>query len=153
MFSYRRATEIDEAVEVLGVADDGLKVIAGGQSLLPMINLGLARPEELLDVGDITALAGTTVADGTVTVGATVRHASLERPDDTLRDAAPLLPLAARRIGHAAIRERGTFGVALLTATRVRSGRQWRWRLMPTSWSARLAANGAFRHATSTWVR
>ena len=113
MFTYQRATDIDHALELLGAAGDDLKVLAGGQSLLPMINLGLARPNRLLDIGGVDALGETVVDQRTVRLGALVRHAQLERPGEDVRRAAPLLPNAARLIGHTAIRERGTFGGSL----------------------------------------
>ena len=78
-----------------------------------MMNLRLAQPSRLLDIGRIDELTGATVTDDVLRIGALVRHRELERPRPDIALAAPLLPEAAPRIGHVAIRECGTFGGSL----------------------------------------
>ena len=113
MVTYLRAEGLEHAIEVLADADDDLKILAGGQSLVPMMNLRLAQPSRLLDIGRIDELTGATVTDDVLRIGALVRHRELERPRPDIALAAPLLPEAAPRIGHVAIRECGTFGGSL----------------------------------------
>jgi carbon-monoxide dehydrogenase medium subunit len=116
VFSYVRAESLGHALEVLSSAADDVKVLAGGQSLLPVIAMGLATPDRLLDIGRLESLGGISAGDDRVIAGPLVRHRDLERLDGDLALAAPLLPLAAARIGHSAIRERGTFGGSLAHA-------------------------------------
>jgi carbon-monoxide dehydrogenase medium subunit len=106
-FDYVRPHSVGEAVEVLA-ADPDAKVIAGGQSLTPLLALRLARPSVLVDVGRLP-LAGVTVDGATLELGALVRHRTLETDAAVAREA-PLLALAAPHIGHVAIRNRGTIG-------------------------------------------
>ena len=114
-FGYCRASSVDEAVHALALRGDEAKVIAGGQSLVPMMNLRLVRPSFLVDVNRISELGHVSVVDDSVRVGAMVRHAQLETDSLVLRDA-PLLAVAARHIGHGAIRNRGTVGGSLAHA-------------------------------------
>lgn len=107
---YTRADSVAEALEALG-ADAEAKVLAGGQSLVPMLSLGLASPTLLVDIGALE-LAGLERRNGAVRVGALTRHRELERSAEV----AALLPLAAaaaRHIGNARVRNRGTFGGSL----------------------------------------
>jgi carbon-monoxide dehydrogenase medium subunit len=113
MLTYLRADGLEHALEVLAAADDDLKVLAGGQSLIPMMNLRLARPDRLLDIGRLDELSGARIDHDTVRIGALVSHRDLERSGPELARAVPLLAEAAPHIGHAAIRERGTFGGSL----------------------------------------
>jgi aerobic carbon-monoxide dehydrogenase medium subunit len=106
-FDYVVPTSVADAVTALA-ADDDAKVIAGGQSLAPLLALRLARPTMLVDVGRLP-LAGIAVDGDVLEVGALVRHRVLET-DPLLAQEAPLLPVAARHIGHVAIRNRGTLG-------------------------------------------
>jgi aerobic carbon-monoxide dehydrogenase medium subunit len=118
-FEYVRATSVDEVVEQLG-RDDGAKVIAGGQSLVPLMAMRLARPTLLVDVNDLHLDAVTMDLPldsdvGILRIGATIRHRRLEL-DPMIRRAAPLLAEAAALIGHPAIRVRGTIGGSLAHA-------------------------------------
>jgi aerobic carbon-monoxide dehydrogenase medium subunit len=108
-FVYRRPQAVDEVLELLGDGDPDVKILAGGQSLIPAISLGLAQPRVLLDINRIPELDYARIEAGEVVIGPLVRHSQLEKPDPELRRAAPLFPLAAELIGHAAIRNRGTF--------------------------------------------
>jgi carbon-monoxide dehydrogenase medium subunit len=106
-FVYHAPTGLDEALAVLAeVGDDG-KVLAGGQSLIPLLNMRLAAPGHLVDVGGVAGLDRLEVADGAVRVGATVRHRALERHAGA-SDANPLLGQALRHVAHPVIRNRGT---------------------------------------------
>lgn len=88
------------------VGDEG-KVLAGGQSLLPILNMRLASPAHLVDVNRVVGLGTILVDDGGVTVGATARHAAVER-DEAAFAVQPLLRQALRLVAHPAIRNRGT---------------------------------------------
>jgi carbon-monoxide dehydrogenase medium subunit len=98
---------VDEAVAVLSeVGHDG-KVLAGGQSLIPILNMRLASPGHLVDINRVADLAAVDVTDGSVRVGALVRHAGLEHHDGAYA-ALPLLRQALVNVAHPAIRNRGT---------------------------------------------
>ncbi len=107
-FTYVAPTTIEEAVSLLAAQKDS-KIIAGGQSLLPLLNLRLARCEALVDIGHITELTESSVTDSALHLGALVRHTYLEH-DDLVRMTQPLLAVAAAHIGHRAIRNHGTIG-------------------------------------------
>jgi aerobic carbon-monoxide dehydrogenase medium subunit len=108
-FQYRRPSTLDEALDLLAEGDDSTKILTGGQSLVPMISLGLAQPRVVLDLNRLPGLDEIRFADGHVAIGPLVRHRTLEHAHAALTEAAPLLPAAGRLIGHAAIRTRGTF--------------------------------------------
>jgi len=113
-FEYHRAGSVDEVVALLAEYADEAKVLAGGQSLVPLLSLRLARPAHLVDINRVADLA--TIANGTgMTVGAMVRHRAIER-SDVVRKANPLLADAVRFIGHGAIRNRGTIGGSIAHA-------------------------------------
>jgi carbon-monoxide dehydrogenase medium subunit len=111
-FEHHAAGSVDEAVGLLGELGDDVKVLAGGQSLVPLLALRLATPGHLVDVNGVTELASIGNGDGSGTglrIGATVRHRQVER-SAAVAAANPLLAAAVRRIGHTAIRNRGTIG-------------------------------------------
>lgn len=114
-FHYRRAETIDEAMSLL--ADDGedTKVLAGGQSLVALLNLRLARPEIVLDIGRLAELRGYEEQGGEVVVGAltTQRQLELDRSVATL---CPLLAAAIPFVAHVAVRNRGTIGGSIAHA-------------------------------------
>jgi CO/xanthine dehydrogenase FAD-binding subunit len=91
------------------------KVLAGGQSLVPMMNFRLARPAALVDINRVTGLAYVREGPGSVVIGALTRHRELER-SPVVRARCPLLAAAVPFIGHAAIRNRGTIGGSLAHA-------------------------------------
>ena len=106
-FVHHAPRTVDETVAVLAeVGDDG-KVLAGGQSLIPVLNMRLASPGHLVDVNGVAGLDAVDVTDTWVRVGALVRHAGLERHDGAAT-ALPLLRQAVRNVAHPAIRNRGT---------------------------------------------
>jgi carbon-monoxide dehydrogenase medium subunit len=104
-FGYCAPTTLAEAVSLLAEHGDDAKVIAGGQSLIPLLSLRLARPTVLVDLNGVPELAA---VDGT-SIGAMTRHRTVER-DAELARRVPLLAAAAPHIGHQAIRSRGTVG-------------------------------------------
>lgn len=110
-FVYVRPGSVDEAVQALVDAEGEAKLLAGGQSLVPLLALRMARPAVLVDVNHVPGLAGVHPEDGAVRVGALTRHAALTRQTDH-----PLLAEAARWIGHTAIRTRGTTGGSIAHA-------------------------------------
>jgi aerobic carbon-monoxide dehydrogenase medium subunit len=106
-FDYHRPTGLGEALAVLAEAGQHGKVLAGGQSLVPVLNMRLAAPRELIDINSLAELAYIRVGNGGVEVGALARHADVER-DDAAHEAIPLLRRATRHVAHATIRNRGT---------------------------------------------
>jgi len=110
-FAYHRPASLDEAVELLA-ADEDAKPLAGGQSLVPMLNFRLARPSALVDLGAIEEMRGIRVEDGVLVVGAMTTQWDLEHAPDAF----PLLREALSFVGHTATRCRGTVGGSLVHA-------------------------------------
>jgi carbon-monoxide dehydrogenase medium subunit len=106
-FVYHRPGTLEEALEVLEQVGDEGKVLAGGQSLIPMLSMRLAAPAHLVDINWVDGLATVEVEDETVRAGATVRHADLENHETAVR-AIPLLAQALGQVAHPTIRNRGT---------------------------------------------
>jgi aerobic carbon-monoxide dehydrogenase medium subunit len=104
-FDYLQPRSIDETLDALVKHGDEAKVLAGGQSLVPMLNMRLARPGVVVDINRVAALDDVTETEGVLTVGALVRQSTLER---WAQRRAPLIAETLRAIGHAAIRNRGT---------------------------------------------
>jgi aerobic carbon-monoxide dehydrogenase medium subunit len=104
-FDYAAPRSLDEAVAELGRHGDDAKVLAGGQSLVPMLNFRLARPRVVLDINRVTGLDTLVDSRGTLRVGALVRQRRLER---WAAGRSALLAAALGHIGHSAIRNRGT---------------------------------------------
>jgi len=104
-FEYHDPRELPEALERLAGFGDEAKILAGGQSLMPMLNLRLARPAAVVDINRVSGLDGLVVENGVLRVGALVRQRALERWALTR---APLLAAALRLVGHVAVRNRGT---------------------------------------------
>jgi aerobic carbon-monoxide dehydrogenase medium subunit len=104
---YHRPSTMDEALAVLASAGPGGKVLAGGQSLVPLLNMRLAAPERLIDINRLAELCYVRTAPDAVRVGALARHADTER-DPAARAALPLLREATACVAHPAIRNRGT---------------------------------------------
>jgi 2-furoyl-CoA dehydrogenase FAD binding subunit len=105
-FSYRRPETLDEALESLAGAT-GAKVLAGGQSLVPLLSMRLAAPAMLVDINGLPGLDHVTVTDDGVRVGALARHADV-LADEAARSRQPLLAMALSHVAHATIRNRGT---------------------------------------------
>jgi len=113
-FAYARAKTVDEALELLREAGGEAKLLAGGQSLVPVLAYRLMRPSHIVDIDSVTGLDGIAEQNGELELGALVRHARLEQA--RLRGAHGLLALAAGHIGHVPIRTRGTLGGSLAHA-------------------------------------
>ena len=113
-FEYVAPTTLDEAVSALAEHGEDAKVLAGGQSLIPLLSLRLARPTALIDLNGVEGLADVSI-NGSVSIGAITRHRTVERSAEIAR-AVPLLAAAVPYIGHAAIRTRGTIGGSLAHA-------------------------------------
>lgn len=114
-FSYTRASSVVDALELLARHGDQAKVLSGGQSLMPALNLRLSAPELLVDIGAIAELRGVAVANGVLRIGALTRHVDVLRSADIAKHA-PLLTEAIAHVAHPAIRNRGTFGGSLAHA-------------------------------------
>ena len=112
---YEAPTTVAEAIDLLAEHGDEASVLAGGQSLIPLLALRLARPEVLIDINGIDELSGVSAADGRVAIGAMTREYVAEE-SGTVADTLPLLAAALPLIGHEAIRSRGTIGGSLAHA-------------------------------------
>lgn len=105
---------VDEAVAALAeYAPEGGRILAGGQSLVPMMAFRLAQPAHLIDINGIDGIGAVTIADGTMRIPAGVRHAAFHRAPGGL---GPVLATVARHIAHLPIRTRGTFCGSLANA-------------------------------------
>ena len=114
-FAYLSPASVDEAVALLNDYRDSAKLLAGGQSLLPMMNFRLARPAYIIDLNRVQGLDYIIERDDTLRIGAMTRHRHLER-SDLVAQHYPLLHEAVAYIGHTAIRNRGTIGGSLAHA-------------------------------------
>ena len=114
-FDYEAPETVAAAVDLLAEHQDEASVLAGGQSLIPLLALRLARPAVLIDINGVQELSGLSAADGWLTVGAMTREYVAEE-SATVGDAVPLLAAALPLIGHEAIRNRGTIGGSLAHA-------------------------------------
>lgn len=114
-FDYRRASSVPEALDLLESFAGEAKLLAGGQSLLPVLNFRLNDPRALIDINGIAELSGCRRAGDTLIVGALTRHEEIET-SDLVRDTLPLLSQAIRFVAHPAIRTRGTIGGSIALA-------------------------------------
>lgn len=124
-FAYTAPDSVEGVLDALDRFGDEAKVLSGGQSLVPMMNFRLARPEVIVDIGRVAGLDHITVANGTLAVGARVRHIQLEVPTVATPSggSAPLggvlgslLAGVTHHVGHLPIRVRGTFGGSIAHA-------------------------------------
>ena len=106
-FRYERPSEVDEAVALLAEHGGEAKVLAGGQSLMPLMNMRLARPAVLVDITRIASLDSIEVDDGHLVVGAAARARDAEL-SPAVRERCPMLAESLRWVGHVEIRNRGT---------------------------------------------
>jgi carbon-monoxide dehydrogenase medium subunit len=114
-FDYIRPHSVEAAIALLATHGADAKLIAGGQSLLPALNLRLSAPGLLIDIGRLPELRGMTVADGVLRIGAGCTHAVVMVAPAVLAHA-PLIARALAEVAHPAIRSRGTFGGSLANA-------------------------------------
>jgi carbon-monoxide dehydrogenase medium subunit len=114
-FDYVRRASLPASLQALADAGEDAKVLAGGQSLVPMMNFRLARPTILVDVSRVDELQGIRDTGASLVIGAGVRQREAER-SSVVADGCPLLRQAIRHIGHPQIRARGTVGGSLAHA-------------------------------------
>jgi carbon-monoxide dehydrogenase medium subunit len=114
-FSYTRATSVVNALELLVAHGDSAKVLSGGQSLMPAMNLRLISPELIVDIGEIAELRGIAIRGDLLSIGALTRHVELLKSPEVAAYA-PLLTEAMAHVAHPAIRNRGTLGGSLAHA-------------------------------------
>jgi carbon-monoxide dehydrogenase medium subunit len=114
-FDYVRARSLPEALSLVQQHGEAAKIIAGGQSLVPALNLRLVTPALLVDIGGLAELKGISIGDGVVRVGALTRHVDLQRSPEIAKHA-PLIAQAVAHIAHPAVRNRGTIGGSLAQA-------------------------------------
>jgi CO/xanthine dehydrogenase FAD-binding subunit len=112
---YEAPGTVAEALDLLAEHQDEASVLAGGQSLIPLLALRLAQPAVLIDINGVEGLSGVSLTDGWVTIGATTREYVAEE-SATIAELVPLLAAALPLIGHEAIRSRGTVGGSLAHA-------------------------------------
>lgn len=113
-FAYERATTLEHALEWLHGHPDA-KILAGGQSLIPLMNFRLSRPQELLDINSLQGLSYVEHTGSTLRLGSLLHHQELHL-NPVVRDVCPVLSEAAGQVGHWAIRNRGTLGGSLVHA-------------------------------------
>jgi aerobic carbon-monoxide dehydrogenase medium subunit len=114
-FEYYAPTTIQEALSLLTQYGGEAKILAGGHSLLPIMNLRLAQPKALIDIGKIPGLSGIREENGTIVIGAMTTHYLVES-SSLLKQKVPILPETAAVIGDVQIRNRGTIGGSIAHA-------------------------------------
>ena len=107
-FNYHRPKKLDEAATTLSSAEDG-KLVAGGMTLIPTLKQRLAQPSDLVDLADLSELAGISVDDDTVIIGSMTRHCDVSASAE-VAEAIPALASLASHIGDSQVRHRGTIG-------------------------------------------
>ncbi|MGD9999227.1 MAG: xanthine dehydrogenase family protein subunit M [Ilumatobacteraceae bacterium] len=114
-FTYHRPHSVAEVLALLAVEPEDTRILAGGQSLVPLMALRLSRPAHVVDIAHVPELSGIEAGDGIIEIGAMTRQRDIEL-SPVLRNHVPLLAAAAGHIGHVAIRHRGTIGGSLAHA-------------------------------------
>lgn len=114
-FAHVKPSSLPQVFELLEEHGDEARILAGGQSLVAALNMRLLAPALLIDINGLSDLAGISMSDGTVRIGALTRHRALERSDEIGR-ALPLVAEAMPHVAHPAIRNRGTFGGSIAFA-------------------------------------
>ncbi|HEY5658722.1 MAG TPA: xanthine dehydrogenase family protein subunit M [Myxococcota bacterium] len=136
-FEYLRPESVDEALAQLASRGGDAKILAGGQSLVPMLNFRLLTPSALVDIGRLPGLDAIEPTQRGVRIGALARHRAIET-SPVVAEHLPILAAAARWIGHLAIRNRGTFGGSLAHADPAAE-----WPLLCTLLDAQIHTRGA----------
>ena len=114
-FAYARATSVTDAIALLAEYGERAKVLSGGQSLMPAMNLRLLAPDLIVDIGALDELRGITTQGGVLKIGALTRHVDLQHSAEVATHT-PLLKEAIAHVAHPAIRNRGTIGGSLAHA-------------------------------------
>ncbi len=112
VFRYVRAYSVEDASRVLAEEGEDAKVLAGGQSLVPMLNFRMSHPSALIDINRISTLSHLDITDGYLRIGALTRHHAVEM-SKLVGARFPLIAAAAKHVAHVTIRNRGTFGGSL----------------------------------------
>src|SRR5215510_8058296 len=114
-FHYVRAESVDEAIRLLAQHGDEARILAGGQSLMPTLNMRLSQPKVLIDINRIDALKGISIDGGMVRIGALTRHVEVIN-SPLIASHLPLIAEAMPHVAHVAVRNRGTFGGSIALA-------------------------------------
>jgi len=114
-FEYHTPATLQEAIALLKQYDGEAKILAGGHSLLPIMNLRLAQPKALIDIGKIPGLSGIREENGAIVIGAMTTHYQVES-SSLLKQEVPILPETAAVIGDVQVRNRGTIGGSIAHA-------------------------------------
>ncbi|RBY81602.1 xanthine dehydrogenase family protein subunit M [Geodermatophilus sp. TF02-6] len=114
-FQYARPTTVEEALQAIADGGDDVKILAGGQSLIPVMRLRLAAPETVVDLGRVAELRGVRDDGDAIVVGAMTTHSDVIR-DPLVQQYAPLVAEATETVADRQVRARGTFGGALAHA-------------------------------------
>ncbi|WNC15184.1 xanthine dehydrogenase family protein subunit M [Brevibacillus brevis] len=114
-FEYLRPSSLQEALQFLSERGEDAKIISGGQSLIPVLNMRLSTPKYLIDIGRVEDLSYIREEDGYLVIGALTRHRDVEC-SPLVKERCPLLAEAVRWIGHPQIRQRGTIGGSIAHA-------------------------------------
>lgn len=114
-FAYTKPRALEEVFELLERHGEGAKLLAGGQSLIPALNMRLSAPEVLIDITGLTSLRSITLEQGVVRIGALTTHADIEK-SAVIAKHVPMLAQAVPHIAHPAIRNRGTLGGSIALA-------------------------------------
>ena len=114
-FAYARPTTVDEALQAVASGGDDVKILAGGQSLIPVMRLRLAAPETVVDLTRVTELRGVREEDDAIVIGAMTTHSDV-LSDPLIAEHAPLIAEATETVADRQVRHRGTFGGALAHA-------------------------------------
>jgi len=114
-FSYVRAESREQAIALLGQHGDDARILAGGQSLMPTLNMRLSQPKLLIDINRIEELKGIAYRDGVVRIGALARHVEVMN-SPVIAKHLPLVAEAMPHVAHVAVRNRGTFGGSIALA-------------------------------------
>jgi carbon-monoxide dehydrogenase medium subunit len=133
-FAYARPTSVDEALQAIASGGEDVKILAGGQSLIPVMRLRLAAPETVVDLGRIPELKGVREDGDAIVIGAMTTHAEV-LADPLVRQFALLITEATETVADRQVRHRGTFGGALATCP------PWPWRWTRSS-SSPVPADG-----------
>ncbi|MDH5748684.1 MAG: xanthine dehydrogenase family protein subunit M [Rhodospirillales bacterium] len=114
-FDFIKASSLDDVFDAFDQYGDDAVIIAGGQSLMPALNMRLSAPSHLIDIGSVPGLGEILVTGGSLRIGALARHREVASSPEVAAHA-PLIAKAMPLIAHAAIRNRGTFGGSLANA-------------------------------------
>ena len=114
-FNYKKPSTLTGVLELLRESGEDSSILAGGQSLMPTLNMRLSMPNMLIDINGVNELAGISVTDKIVRIGSMTRHVELEKSSE-IADHIPLIQAAMPYIAHPAIRNRGTIGGSIALA-------------------------------------